>query len=602
MSDSEARLGIYLEDDPRDIELVRHHLSRSDARIELDGVASVSDLRAALHRRRYDVACIDYNVPGTDAFSVFAQIREIDPDMPIVVVTGSVGEEAVVECMRAGASDLVHKDRLVRLVPALSRALRERARGLERELTHQQLRETHHTLHALVSSSPIAVCTINADRTVGVVWNEAAERLFGWSADQVFGQPLPFVPEDRRSETDALLDQVFAGDSIIGREVTRVRRDGSPVDLRVDAAPLRDAQKAIVGVVAFMSDITEQKRRETQLESSRDELRAIFDGSPILQFALNTDGTVIELNRAFEDATGIPREELVDRSLLDSGAIEPGSRPAAEQALARANSGEPVDRLNIALRARSGTRLLVEATARRTKLFDHDAVMGFAVDVTEQRSLQEQLLQSQKMEAIGRLAGGVAHDFNNILTAINGYLHLATSIVEPGTKHASYLDRIAEATARASRLTHQLLLFSRRAPAEVEPVDVNQTVEEMTKMLARMIGENIELEVNLSPESCVVSGDSGQLGQVIMNLVLNARDAMPDGGTLRITTSRGACTRSARRCESESGPGASADHAVISVSDTGVGMNEQTMARLFEPFFTTKGRDKGTGLGLPVAY
>jgi signal transduction histidine kinase/CheY-like chemotaxis protein len=228
-----------------------------------------------------------------------------------------------------------------------------------------------------------------------------------------------------------------------------------------------------------------------------------------------------------------------------------------------------------------------------------DGIAVTARDVTERHRLEEELRHSQRMEAVGRLAGGVAHDFNNLLTAINGYGELLLSRVPEGDAMRVDVQEICSAGERAAALTQQLLAFSRRQMLKPEPLDLNAVVAEMDKMLRRLIGEHIDVETRLAPDLCLVHADRGQLEQVVMNLVVNARDAMESGGTLTLETANvGADARGARR-EPGAPPGR---HAMLLVRDTGCGMDEETLAHVFEPFFTTKPSGKGTGLGLSMVY
>jgi len=228
------------------------------------------------------------------------------------------------------------------------------------------------------------------------------------------------------------------------------------------------------------------------------------------------------------------------------------------------------------------------------------SLLSFSRDITEQirmreslRRSEEQLTRAQRLESVGRLAGGVAHDFNNILTAITGYVSLAQAPGLPPDKLATYLRTIQDASRRAARLTHQLLLFSRKAPSEIQDVDLNTIVTEMTKMLARIVGENITIETGLEPTLPTIRADTGKIEQVVMNLVVNSRDAMPDGGSIVIQT---------RRSNTAGGRETETDRVQLVIQDTGSGMDEATKAQIFEPFFTTKGHEKGTGLGLSVVY
>jgi PAS domain S-box-containing protein len=226
-------------------------------------------------------------------------------------------------------------------------------------------------------------------------------------------------------------------------------------------------------------------------------------------------------------------------------------------------------------------------------------MVGAMIDLTEQKRLEEQLRHAQKMDAVGKLAGGVAHDFNNILTAIVGYCDLIQDRLDPGDPLLEEIIEIRKAGERASSLTQHLLAFSRRQVLQPKVLDLNVIVMDMEMILRRLIGEQIELRISADPGLWPIKADPGQIGQVIMNLAVNARDAMPEGGTLSILTSNGAMTRPDARIPSPVPPG---DYVTLTVADTGTGIESEVLERIFEPFFTTKERGKGTGLGLSTVY
>src|SRR5262249_3547746 len=252
------------------------------------------------------------------------------------------------------------------------------------------------------------------------------------------------------------------------------------------------------------------------------------------------------------------------------------------------------------VRTRDGRLLDMEIGSQlRTRPGEPPRVEGIARDVTDRKRLEEQLRQSQKMEAVGRLAGGIAHDFNNLLTAVNGFSELLLAELPAEAPGRAYAEEIRKAGERAALLTRQLLAFGRRQMLQPKVLDVNAVVAEVEHLLRRVIGEDVRLDVQPGKDLGKVLADPGQLGQVLMNLAVNARDAMPTGGRLTITT------RNVDRCECETCPDesvASCPHALLEVRDTGCGMEEEIRARLFEPFFTTKEVGKGTGLGLATVY
>jgi PAS domain S-box-containing protein len=250
-------------------------------------------------------------------------------------------------------------------------------------------------------------------------------------------------------------------------------------------------------------------------------------------------------------------------------------------------------------RTRSGELLEIESTSQPIDCDGQAAELVVLTDVTSRQRLEEQLRQAQKMETVGMLAGGVAHDFNNLLTIINGYSQLILNSLSPGDPNQHSAEQIMKAGERAAALTGQLLAFSRRKTLQTRPLDLNKLVTAMSPMLRRLIGEDIDLEFGLAPDLGMVTADSGQMEQVLMNLVVNARDAMPNGGTLTIETSNAELDESYSQRHLPVKPGA---YTMIAVSDNGSGMDELAQQRLFEPFFTTKGAGRGTGLGLTGVF
>ncbi|HEY6057167.1 MAG TPA: PAS domain S-box protein, partial [Candidatus Limnocylindrales bacterium] len=342
-----------------------------------------------------------------------------------------------------------------------------------RKQIEEKLQAANETLGAIVESSPVA--TILFDRQHAVrLWNPAAERIFGWSADEMVGQPIDLItPEPEREEARAFRARILAGETVSGVELRRLHRTDGVIEVVLYGAPQRDAHGRVVGVVELLADISAQRR------------------------------------------------------------------------------------------------------------------------------LEEQLLQAQKMESIGRLAGGVAHDFNNILTAITGFSELLLMDLPQGSPARDSVEAIRQASERASGLTQQLLAFSRRQVLQPRVLDLNEAIRAIEPMLRRLIGEHISLAINLRRRIGHIQADPSQLEQVVLNLVVNARDAMPDGGRLSIETGTADFDEGYAAEHFELNPGR---YVMLAVSDTGVGMDRATRAHMFEPFFTTKERGQGTGLGLATIY
>jgi PAS domain S-box-containing protein len=342
----------------------------------------------------------------------------------------------------------------------------------------------------------------------------------------------------------------------------------------------------------------ERKRAEEALARSETTYRSLVEDSPFGIFQSAPDGRLLAVNPALVSMLGYASEaELLQKNMEKDVYVDPDERARLiEEVTQRGNlEAESV------WRRKDAKAITVRQTGRVVR-DAHGGVEYFNVileDITEHRLLENQLRQAQKMEAIGRLAGGVAHDFNNLLTAIFGYVDLLREDLPEGSSARQDTEEIRKAAERAAALTRQLLAFSRQQVLEAVIVNVNDLVEEFDKMLRRLIGEDVELRAALAPDLANVRADPGQLQQVLMNLVVNARDAMPTGGKLLIETANADLTEEYAELHQPVIPGA---YVMLAVSDTGVGMDADTRARIFEPFFTTKEKGRGTGLGLSTVY
>jgi PAS domain S-box-containing protein len=439
------------------------------------------------------------------------------------------------------------------------------------------------------------------DRGVVLDANLAFARLFGYERpEELIGKDAPellLTPESR-----ALIRQRMERRGTELMEVTGVRRNGATFTGETESQPVKylghDAS------LVACRDITERKRAAEALRESEERYKALFDRSLDCVFITDFEGHFLDANQPALNLLGYRREDIATltfASLLTEDQLPLAYHGAAE-VLAAGYQQNPTE---FRLRCRDGGVVFVET---QSSLIYRDgqpfAVQGIARDITarkraeeEKARLQEQLHQAQKMESIGRLAGGVAHDFNNLLTVINGFSQLLLNKLSAGDPLRASLVEIHKAGERAAALTRQLLAFSRKQVLQPRVLDLNRVIEEMRPMLPRLLGEDVEVRIALHAESAMVDADPHQLEQVIMNLVVNARDAMPHGGRLSIETAVVEWGES----HAQSHPGVRAGRCVmLAVSDSGIGMDEATRQRIFEPFFTTKEAGKGTGLGLSM--
>ena len=339
------------------------------------------------------------------------------------------------------------------------------------------------------------------------------------------------------------------------------------------------------------------RRGEATLRESEKKFRMLADTAAAAIF-IYREATFLSVNATSQKMTGYSQEELLRMNFWD--VAHPDHRAMMRQrAAARLRGDDVVSRYEFKIVTKLGEERWVDFTSGIIEFEGRRAVLGTAYDVTERKQLEDQLRQSQKIEAVGLLAGGVAHDFNNILTAIIGYGHIIKMKLPEHDPLRSYADQILTSAERAANLTSGLLAFSRKQVIQPHPVNIDEIITRVGRLLTRLIGEDIELSMELGCGETAILADPGQIELVLMNLATNAQDAMPDGGKLTITTGR---VELGRDFIDTHGFGVAGSYALITATDTGVGMDQKTQDRIFEPFFTTKEVGKGTGLGLAVVY
>lgn len=460
----------------------------------------------------------------------------------------------------------------------------------------ESLRVAREHFEALVAASPAAIISLDSDGRI-TTWSKGAEDLYGWSASEVVGGPLPLPDFD--GEVRALRSALLKGTAVQGVELTHSRKDGRPIDVSLSAAPLRAADGTPSGMMAVVTDVSARSEQVATLERlrrSEEQYRKLVENLDDIVYTVDAEGRITYVSGAVARYGYVPAE-LIGRRFLDF--THPDDRLWVEQAFA-ARLAADLEPIEYRVLDREGRVRVVRSSSRRS-LEDGGTtgLLGVLFDLTAQRQTEEALRGAQKMEAVGRLAGGVAHDFNNILTVISSYAGLSQRGLAADDPLRSDLEEIRKASDRATGLTRQLLAFSRRQVLQPTIIDLNSLVAGIEKMLGRLIGEDVDLRFSAAPDLGRISADPGQIEQVLMNLAVNARDAMPAGGTLTITT--GNAELDEDFALSHAG-GRVGPHVVLTVQDTGSGMDPATLDRIFEPFFTTKPIGKGTGLGLATVY
>jgi PAS domain S-box-containing protein len=466
---------LLVEDDPNDARLIEDALAEfSEASFHPEHVTLLADAIRRAGEATFDAILLDLGLPDSEGLATLAWIRASVKDIPIVVITSDDDEIQGLKALQWGASDYLVKGQIFgtmlgrSVAASIDRSRAERATRLSEERMRTQAK----LLDAVLHTSPLAIVLLDREHKVQL-WNHAAEKMFGWPADEVIGTVYPLIGPVEGADFAEVFAEAWDGRVFEGVELSRRTRDGRVLDVNLWNAQLRDEEGEVIGLI------------------------------------------------------------------------------------------------------------------------------GVLADLTSRRTLEEQLRHAQKMEAVGRLAGGIAHDFNNVLTVIGGNAQLLLAALEADDPNRIDVEEIESGVQRAATLTRQLLAFSRRQVLQPKVLDLRNLIRDLERMVTRLVGEDVEVRTSYKSESSTVVADPGQLEQVLMNLVVNARDAMPDGGLIAIRLDDVEMEESYISDEGEMPAGS---YVRITVSDDGTGIPADVLPHIFEPFFTTKDTGHGTGLGLSMVY
>ncbi|MCF7809495.1 PAS domain S-box protein [bacterium] len=474
--------------------------------------------------------------------------------------------------------------------------------SLHRSEIEEELRETNFFLRSILeSSSSVSIISTDLDNRI-TYWNSGAENIFGYKAEEVVNKEkidILYVEENSQQIIESIRSVVFAEKSGTNCEIPEVTKDGRILWIRMTLTPRFDSNGNMAGILGIGEDITKRKLAEESLRENEEKFRSVIEQSNDAIFILN-NGQLDLVNRRFTELTGYSAQEVESPDFNFFDTLTPESRALVEKCTNLRKLGKnPSDVFEFTLIHKKGNKHYVQASVAEIDYQKGKAILVSLRDITEQKLLEEQFLQAQKMEGIGRLAGGVAHDFNNLLTIISGNSEIAKLTVDKKDPLNDDLDEIIKAANRAAELTQQLLAFSRKQKLQPKIINLNQVISTYNKMLRRIIGEDVVLTTNLTPDLSNVKADPGQINQIITNLVVNSRDAMPDGGKLKIETKNVELNEQYTKTHPGSKIGS---YVLLSVNDSGIGMSREISAKIFQPFFTTKEIGKGTGLGLSTVY
>lgn len=582
---------LMIEDSEDDALLLAREMKKGGLDVEFSRVATEKTLLAALADKSWDIVICDYSMPGFSGMTALRLVREQMPDIPLIIVSGTVGEEVAVEAMRAGADDYLMKGSLKRLVPAVERELREAVVRRQRREAEEALREAKEHVQYILNNTQDVIFQIDLAGNY-VYGNAAAEHLTGYPLSQLLQMNMMqlVAPEHRtligqrlqRRREGAELDKSF--------EFEILHQDGRRIWVELVTERVSDENGQLVAIQGVARDITGRKRAEAE----RDRLAAAIEQAAETIVITDTQGAIQYVNPAFERSTGYTRQEIVGQNprILKSGKHSAAFYQEIWDTLK--NGG--VWSGTFTNKKKDGTLFEEEATISPVRNSAGEVTNYVAVkrDTSERRKLEAQLLRAQRMESLGTLASGIAHDLNNVLQPVLMITHLLQD--ELADQESRRLMSMVEASAqRGADIIKQLLVFGRGVESDRAPLRLASLIREMVKITGEVFPKDVTVLADVPKDLWLISGNPTHLHQVLMNLSVNARDAMPLGGTLSFRAANTALDETYAGLSPGAKPGT---YVLLEVSDTGTGIQPEILDRIFDPFFTTKETGKGSGLGL----
>lgn len=590
---------LHVEDSKNDAELILTSLTAEGFLCNVTLVENKDDFIQKVEQHPFDLILCDYNLPSIDGKSVLDIALKLCPQTPFIFVSGTIGEARAIETLKRGATDYVLKNDLRRLGPVVKRALRETEERLHRTLAEQALEASHNQLKYLFDNLDEVFFSIDVAQNTLLQGSPSHKTVFGYPLENFYNNPGLYyeliLPEDR-AIVDANSRELSFGKTV--QYQYRIRRaDGKLRWLEAKIKPSLDTNGILSRLDGLVGDITDRKQAEEDLLLQTTYFQQLFENSPEGIVILDEQDSVVNVNKSFETMFGYSLDELQGHP-LNEFIVPPDKLDEALKLTLESMSGHVVQKDSMRKR-KDGTMLDVIIIGFPIMIQERRVgVYGIYVDITERKKLTSQFYKNQRLESIGILAGGIAHDFNNILGIIMGHASLLKLTKADPKKLLQSIDTIVRAAERGASVVKQLLTFARKSEISIESVSLNSSVLEIVKLLQETFPKTIEITTALDQSIPQIVADANQIHQVLLNLCVNARDAMQRGGTLELSTSVVSGESLKQRGYSISAP----EYVQLQVMDTGMGMDEETRARIFEPFFTTKETGKGTGLGLAVVF
>ncbi|MGV3661719.1 MAG: PAS domain S-box protein [Prosthecobacter sp.] len=580
---------LMLEDNPLDAELVLRALRHGGYAPDWQRVESEADYLATL-APGFDIILSDYEMPSFSAPRALELLKQSGFDIPFIIISGTIGEDVAVDAMRQGASDYLLKDRLARLGLSINTALEQaKLRRVALETQHK-LRQSEERFRQLAENIHEVFWSTDVAKNQMLYVSPAYETIWGRTCESLYASPQTWMEAVHPDDRDRVICAAVARqlDGSYDEEYRIVRPDGSQRWIRDRAFPVRNDKGEVYRVVGLARDVTDRVQSHEQLR----EQASLLDKARDAILVRDLEHRITYWNKGAEQLYGWEAAEVLGRKISeliyrDAGPFEAATAVALEH-------GEWIGELEQVNRA--DVPILVEArwTLVRDEKGAPHSILAINTDITEKKRMEQQFLRAQRLENIGTLAGGIAHDLNNVLSPILmsiGLLRLTSS----DDRSKSMLTTIETSAKRGADMVRQILSFARGVEGQRTPLDVSLIIKDVQHLVQETFPKNLQVHCSIADDLPAVMGDHTQLHQILLNLCVNARDAMPSGGMLTITAVSTAVDALAASTQSEA---RACPYVLIKVIDTGTGMPPELVDKIFDPFFTTKEVGKGTGLGL----
>lgn len=582
---------LHLDDSPRDAELIEFRLKSGGLKCDITHVDNRQSFEDALAGEQFQIILCDYNLPDFDGITALKMVREKHPKTPVMLISGSLNEDEAVKCLQHGATDYLLKERLDRLPAAVKRALDDVEQLAKRQQAEVRIREQA----ALLDKAQDAIYVRDLEQKI-IYWNKGAERLYGWSAEEAMGKRA-----DELFSTDSTARHKEARQIILEKgewmgELSQSTKTGKQIVVESRRNLLHDANGNPKSILIINTNITERKRAATALEESEERFRQLAEQSnDVFWFVSLNPQRITYVSPASEKVLGLTPEQIYQNPDVWEQAIHTEDQIRVRRAWQACLQGE-TPRFDSEYRIIKPERVVGVVHATGTPIRSADGkiirIGGMVKDITERKRVEGQMLRTQRLESIGTLAGGVAHDLNNALAPILMSVELLKMEYPDASR---MIDMVETSAKRGADMVKQLLTFAKGVEGARLLVQPLHLLKEMEKIIKGTFPKNIQLHTEYASPLKTIVGDTTQLHQVLLNLCVNARDAMPNGGTLTLQAENAEIDEAYASSVTEATPGS---YVVWRITDTGTGIPPEIMERIFEPFFSTKGPDKGTGLGL----